>query len=268
VTVTIDGSRLEVDFDGTHPQTTGGMNANYAVTLSALFYVIRCIVPFGIPSNSGCLRGVRLLVPEGSVVNATYPAGVAGGNVETSQRIVDVLLGALAGALPDRIPAAAQGTMNNLALGGYDPHRKRQWSYYETIGGGMGAGPDWDGESSIQVHMTNTRNTPVEALECSYPLRITRYARRDGSGGKGRHTGGDGIIREMEILAPASASLLSERRDRAPYGLAGGSPGAPGEDVLIREGVGREVPSKGVLDVLPGDRIRIATPGGGGWGGA
>ena len=264
--IRIHGDTLAVDFTGTDPQVQGGMNANQAITLSALFYVICCIVPFEVPSNSGVLRPVRLVAPEGSVVNARYPGGVAGGNVETSQRIVDVLLGALAPALPDRIPAASQGTMNNLALGGHDPFRDRQWSYYETIGGGAGGGPEGPGESAIQTHMTNTRNTPIEALENEAPVRVRRYAIRRGSGGKGRHPGGDGIVREIELLAPASVSLLAERREREPYGLAGGGPGHPGRDTLHRNDGARPLPSKGVFEVRPGDVIRVETPGGGGWG--
>ena len=266
VHICVKGAEMIVDFTGTDPQTEGGMNANMAITLSALFYVIRCLVPFEIPSNSGCLRPVRLVAPEGTVVAASYPAGVAGGNVETSQRIVDVLLGALAPALPDRIPSAGQGTMNNLAMGGFDPHRQRHWSYYETIGGGMGAGPGWSGESGIQVHMTNTRNTPIEHLEAEFPLRCIRYGLRRGSGGKGKHPGGDGIVREIQLLAPVRASLLAERRARPPYGLAGGGPGSVGEDVLIRKGEERPLPSKGVFRLEEGDVLRISTPGGGGWG--
>ncbi len=266
VTVRIAGDTLTVDFAGTDPQVQGGMNANLAITLSALFYVIRCIVPFEVPSNSGCLRPVTLLAPEGSVVNVRYPGGVAGGNVETSQRIVDVLLGALAPALPERIPAASQGTMNNLALGGHDPRRGRQWSYYETIGGGSGGGPGGPGESAIQTHMTNTRNTPIEALENEAPLRVRTYAIRRGSGGDGVHPGGDGIVREIELLAPTSVSLLAERRERPPYGLAGGDPAKPGHDRLIRDGETLPLAAKGVIQGRPGDVIRIETPGGGGWG--
>ncbi|MCZ6689442.1 MAG: hydantoinase B/oxoprolinase family protein [Planctomycetota bacterium] len=266
VRIRVSGEKMTVDFSGTDPQTEGGMNANYAITLSALFYVIRCIVPFEIPSSSGCLRSVELITPEGSVVAATYPAGVAGGNVETSQRIVDVLLGALAQAVPERVPAAAQGTMNNLAMGGYDPHRERHWSYYETIGGGMGAGPGWDGESGIQVHMTNTRNTPIEHLENEYPVRCTSYRIRPESGGRGERRGGDGIIREIEFLAPTRVTLLSERRSRQPYGLSGGEPGATGVDILIRGDQLLPLPAKGNFRAEKGDILKIATPGGGGWG--
>jgi N-methylhydantoinase B len=191
---------------------------------------------------------------------------VAGGNVETSQRIVDVVLGALAQALPDRIPAASQGTMNNVAVGGYDPERGRPFAYYETVGGGAGAGPTGDGLSGVHVHMTNTLNTPVEALEYAYPFRVRRYALRRGSGGAGRHRGGDGLVREIEFLSPATVTLLTERRRTAPYGLQGGQPGAPGRNLLMRDNHEEELPGKAECDVNPGDILSLQTPGGGGWG--
>jgi N-methylhydantoinase B len=199
-------------------------------------------------------------------VNASHPAPVAGGNVETSQRIVDVLLGALAQAAPGLVPAASQGSMNNTLIGGWDSQRNRPFTYYETIGGGMGALPDQPGISAIHSHMTNTLNTPVEALEYAYPFRVLQYAIRLGSGGHGRQPGGDGIIRELLVLSPAQASLLTERRTTQPYGLNGGSPGACGENLLRRGGKTRKLPSKGTFDLENGDILTILTPGGGGHG--
>ena len=218
------------------------------------------------PVSAGCFAPVTVTAPEGSLVNARPPAAVAGGNVETSQRIVDVVLGALAKALPDRIPAASQGTMNNLTIGGFRTDGT-PYTYYETIGGGMGAAPDADGLSGVHVHMTNTLNTPVEALEMTFPFRITRYALRQGSGGRGRHAGGDGLVRAYEILAPATVTMLSERRDAGPWGLAGGEAGLPGRNVLGHaDGSEETLPSKFTRHLSPGDRLRIETPGGGGFG--
>jgi N-methylhydantoinase B len=207
-----------------------------------------------------------VIAPAGTVVNAQPPAAVAGGNVETSQRIVDVLLGALAQANPARVPAASQGTMNNLVIGGWDPERERAYTYYETIGGGMGAGPESPGADAIQCHMTNTLNTPVEALEYAYPFRVRRYEIRRGSGGAGQQPGGDGIGREIELLYPAQITLLTERRRFAPYGLAGGESGQPGRNLLIRNGEASELPGKATLTLPAGDVLRIETPGGGGYG--
>jgi N-methylhydantoinase B len=210
---------------------------------------------------------VHVRAPHNTLVNAGPPAAVAAGNVETSQRITDVVLGALAQALPDRIPAASQGTMNNLTIGGLREDGT-PFTYYETIGGGMGGGPNGDGLSGVQVHMTNTLNTPVEALEIAYPFRVRRYSLRTGSGGNGLHRGGDGIAREYEFLAPVTVTLISERRAVAPWGLAGGQPGAPGRNLLIlRNGEEAELPSKFTRRFQPGERLRIETPGGGGWGG-
>jgi N-methylhydantoinase B len=267
VAITIRGRRARVDFTGTDPEVDGNLNANLAITLSAVFYVFRSLVGEGVPTNSGCLAPIEVEAPEGTVVNARYPRAVAGGNVETSQRIVDVLFGALAGALPDRIPAASAGTMNNLVLGGYDPFHRRLFSYYETIGGGMGARPSRAGLSGLHTHMTNTLNTPIEAVEHAYPLRVVRYGLRRHSGGTGRHRGGDGLVREIEALAPLDASLLTERRASRPWGLAGGGPGKPGHDELLRGGRTRDLPGKSRLRLEPGDRIRVSTPGGGGHGG-
>jgi N-methylhydantoinase B len=199
-------------------------------------------------------------------VNAKHPAPVAGGNVETSQRIVDVLLGALAQAVPDRVPAASQGTMNNVSIGGWHPERQRHYTYYETIGGGMGARPGKDGADAIHTHMTNTLNTPVEALEFTYPFRIKRYGIRQGSGGGGRFRGGDGICREIELLHDAQVTILSDRRQSSPYGLMGGEPGVPGRNVLVRNEEERELPGKVTFQAHKGDVISIQTPGGGGYG--
>ncbi len=266
---------LLVDFTGTGPQVPGGINAVAAVTLSAVFYVVRCLLEDDAPTNAGIFRPVAVILPEGTLVNARFPAAVAAGNVETSQRIVDVLLGAFAQALPDRVPAASQGTMNNLTIGGADPHTGGRFAYYETVGGGMGAAAGADGLSGVHVHMTNTLNTPVEALEYAYPLRVTRYELRRGSGGAGRQRGGDGIYREIELLADATVTILSERRRHAPYGLAGGEPGALGENSVSgsvgdrpeRQGTAASLPGKVTFDARRGDRIGLATPGGGGYGG-
>jgi N-methylhydantoinase B len=268
---------LWVDFTGTGPEALGGVNAVRSVTLSAVFYVVRCLLADdAAPANAGIFRPVRVILPEGSLVNARFPAAVAAGNVETSQRIVDVLLGAFAQALPDLVPAASQGTMNNLLIGGVDGRAGgRPFAYYETIGGGMGAAPDADGLSGVHVHMTNTLNTPAEALEYAYPLRVTRYELRRGSGGAGAHRGGDGLYREIELLADATVTILSERRRHRPYGLAGGEPGAAGENSHRHVPGTSQVPGTSIRSPLPGkttfaaragERIGIATPGGGGFG--
>jgi N-methylhydantoinase B len=267
VAITVDGEQATVDFTGTSPQRKGSVNAVYAITLSATLYAFRCLLGEDIPTNSGCLRPIRIIAPEGTLVNARPPAPVAGGNVETSQRITDVLLGALAQVASDRVPAASQGTMNNLTIGGWDPTRGQSFAYYETIAGGMGARPGKDGTDAIHTHMTNTLNTPVEALEYAYPLRVQRYAIRRGSGGAGRWRGGDGIRRDIELLVDAQVTILSERRVFAPYGLAGGGPGQPGRNLLIRGGAEQELPGKVALSAQAGDVISIQTPGGGGWGG-
>jgi len=265
--VTIEGDQAVVDFTGTSPQVAGSVNAVYAVTLSAVFYVFRCLVDFDIPSNAGCMVPLTVIAPEGTAVNARAPAPVAGGNVEMSQRIVDVLLGALAKAVPDRIPAASAGTMSNLIIGGYDPERGRNYAYYETIAGGMGARPTQDGMDAVQTHMTNTRNTPIEALEHAYPVRVLRYEIRRGSGGTGRYRGGDGIRRDIALLTDATVGLLSDRRRFQPYGLHGGEAGQAGESVLVTPGGERHLGSKFYIPVRAGDIISIRTPGGGGYGG-
>jgi N-methylhydantoinase B len=258
---------VTVDFTGSDPQVDGSVNAVEAITYSACFYVFRCLLAEDVPATAGLMRPIEVIAPEGTVVNARPPAAVAGGNVETSQRIVDVLLRALAQAIPERIPAAASGTMNNLTIGGIDPRTNEPFAYYETIAGGMGARPSKSGVSGIHTHMTNSLNTPIEALEHAFPLRVQRYSLRAGSGGVGKYCGGDGIIREIEVLADAEITLLSDRRQRGPYGLAGGKDGAPGKAAVIREdGQSPELPSKFSIRLRKGERIRIETPGGGGWG--
>ncbi len=266
VAVTIQDDQAVVDFTGTAPQQKGSINAVLAITLSAVYYVFRCLLALDAPNNAGCLVPIRVIAPPGTLVNALSPAPVAGGNVETSQRIVDVLLGALAQACPQKIPAASQGTMNNLTIGGYDSVHSRAFTYYETIAGGMGARPDAPGISAMHSHMTNTLNTPVEALEFAYPLRVLRYQVRRSTGGGGKHRGGDGIRRDIQVLVDAQVNLLSDRRETKPYGLAGGEPGATGENVLIRDGKESRLPGKCAFEMLAGDILSIRTPGGGGYG--
>jgi N-methylhydantoinase B len=266
VEVTVGEGEMTVDWSGSSPAVPGPLNAVRAITESATWYVARCVAGADAPANSGAFAPVRVVVPRGSILDAEPPHAVAGGNVETSQRIVDVVLGALAQALPGLIPAASLGTMNNLTIGGRDPERGAPFAYYETVGGGAGAGPDGDGLSGVHVHMTNTLNTPVEALEYAYPLRVRRYAIRSDSGGQGAHRGGDGLVREIEFLCPAVVTILSERRRTAPYGLNGGQPGASGRNVLIRDDEGQDLPGKVQVQVRQGDVLSMRTPGGGGWG--
>lgn len=275
VTITIKGDKSRVDFTGSAPQQAGSINAVYAITLSAVYYVFRCLLGPDLPNNSGCLIPIEIIAPSGTVVNALHPAAVAGGNVETSQRIVDVLLGAFAQACPTRIPAASQGTMNNVTIGrqssilesgkqfGVDD---QPFAYYETIGGGMGARYNSTGPSALHSHMTNTLNTPIEALEYAYPLRVLRYEIRSGSGGEGEFRGGDGIIRSFQVLTECQVTLLSDRRKIPPYGLNGGDVGKIGENLLIRNGEQITLPGKGTVDLHPGDILSIRTPGGGGFG--
>jgi len=251
--------RIEVDFSSSAQQTSGNINCPLSVTVAAVWYAFRCLMPAQTPACAGCFRPIDLQVPQGSLLNAKRPAAVAAGNVETSSRVVDVVLGALAQALPDEIPAASQGTMNNIAFGANDG---QPWGYYETIGGGMGAGFRQPGLSAVQSHMTNTRNTPVEVLELRYPLRVRRYAIRKNSGGKGVHRGGDGVIREFEFTRPAVCTLITERRNKAPWGASNGADGERGVNKLNNE----RIPAKCELVLEVGDRITIETPGGGGWG--
>ena len=267
VALTVAGDALTIDFSGTAGQRPGCINAPQAVTMSACLYMVRCVVGQDAPANQGCLRPVRIITPRGTLVNPEPQRGVAGGNVETSQRITDVLLAAMSQALPELIPAASQGTMNNLLIGGHDLERERPFVYYETIGGGMGARPDRDGISGIHTHMTNTMNTPIEALEFAFPLRLKRYALRRGSGGAGQQRGGDGLVREVEFLSPARVTILSERRKFHPPGYHGGHHGQPGENVLLKGGYEEVIlAGKETLDVEPGDVLSLRTPGGGGWG--
>jgi N-methylhydantoinase B len=265
-TLTIRNGRLGVDLTGTDRQVAGSINAVYAITVSAVYYVVRSLIPEPIPASSGVMRPIRVFAPEGTVVNACFPAAVAAGNVETSQRIVDVLLRALGRAAPERVPAASSGTMNNLTLGGIDPKDGTIFSYYETVGGGMGACSSRCGDNGIHTHMTNSLNTPIEALEYSFPFRIRRYSLRRNSGGGGKFRGGDGIAREFELLTDADATILSDRRRSRPWGLAGGKSGRPGRTSLVGKRGVKRLPSKCRFRVGAGERILIETPGGGGWG--
>ena len=260
VRLVVGDGHVTADFAGTAAQVAGNVNCPLAVTAAAVYYVFRCLMPPQTPACEGAFRRIRLAVPDGCLLNARKPAAVAAGNVETSTRIVDVVLGALAAAVPDRVPAASQGSMNNLAMG--SARGAGGWSYYETIGGGMGAGAHGGGLDGVQTHMTNTLNTPVEVLESRYPLRVLDYALRPGSGGRGRRRGGDGLVREFLFLAAAHFTVLAERRTHGPWGLAGGEPGQPGRNLLN----GREIPGKCEFRVAAGDRLRIETPGGGGHG--
>ncbi|HYZ91319.1 MAG TPA: hydantoinase B/oxoprolinase family protein [Actinomycetota bacterium] len=261
-TLRISDVGVEIDLSDSDPQTAGNVNAVEAVAVSAACFVLRCLVPTDVPVNAGCWRVLRVVAPEGTVVNARPPAAVGAGNVEGSQRICDAIFGAFALAAPDRVPAASQGTMNNLLIGGTDASG-RAFSYYETIAGGQGGTPWSAGASAVHTNMTNTLNTPVEALEHAYPLRARRYEIREGSGGRGRHDGGDGVVREVEVLASdATVTLITERRSRGPWGVDGGEPGAPGRNAID----GEELPAKVTRGVEAGAVIRIETPGGGGWG--
>jgi N-methylhydantoinase B len=257
---------VTVDFTGSDPQVEGSVNAVAAITYSACFYVFRCLLAEDVPAAAGLMRPIQVIAPAGTIVNAQPPAAVAGGNVETSQRIVDVLLRALAHAIPDRIPAAASGTMNNLTIGGIDPRTREPFAYYETVAGGMGARPGKNGVSGVHTHMTNSLNTPAEALEYAYPLRVRRYSLRAGSGGEGKFCGGDGIVREIEVLTDCEVTLLGDRRSRGPWGLSGGADGAPGKTFITRgNGAIEPMPAKFSTRLRKGERITIETPGGGGW---
>jgi len=256
VAVTVDGPRVTVDFDGTASQVAGNVNAPLSVARSAVYFVLRCVTDPEIPPNHGCYGPVTVEAPEGCLLNPRPPAAVVGGNVETSQRVADVVFGALTEAAPERVPAGGQGTMNNLIVG------SSEFVYYETVGGGAGATVDSDGLSGVQVGMTNTLNTPVEALEAAYPLRVERYARRPDSGGRGQTSGGDGLIRSVTVETDATVSLLTERRRHAPRGVAGGEDGSPGRNRLDGERVGAKV----TRDVDAGTTVTVETPGGGGYG--
>ncbi len=267
VLVEIAGDRLTVDFSGSSPQVDGPINAVYAVTASAVYYAVRALTDPDIPPNDGCYRPIEIIAPSSSVVNASPPAAVVGGNLETSQRIVDVLIRALSGAVPEKAIGACQGTMNNFTLGGIDPRSGKPYTVYETIGGGFGARASKDGIDGIHSHMTNTLNTPVEALEIAYPLRIERYELLPDSGGPGRYRGGLGIRRDIRVIEhKGQLSLLTERRTTQPYGVFGGKPGSPGADYVIIAGEERRIPGKTVTVLQPGWVISIRTPGGGGYG--
>jgi N-methylhydantoinase B len=261
------GGRATIDFTGSAPQVEGPLNAVASITLSAVLYVFRCLAGASLPTNAGCLRPLEVIAPAGTIVAARPPAAVSSGNVETSQRITDVLLGALARALPGRVPAASYGTMNNVLIGGLDS-AGAPFAYYETLGGGHGGGPDGPGASGMQAHMTNTLNTPIEAFEHLFPMRVRRYALRRGSGGAGKHRGGEGLVREIELLVPATVTVISERRVLAPPGLAGGGPGKRGRNARVDGRTGRieELPGKFQQRFAAGDVLIVESPGGGGWG--
>jgi N-methylhydantoinase B len=252
--VTVAGELIEIDFTGTDPQHSGNLNCPLAVTRSASYFVVRCLTDPDVPASGGAFAPVSVRAPEGSLINARPPAAVVAGNVETSNRIADVLFRAFGQAIA--VPAQGQGTMNNLTLG------NARFTYYETIGGGQGACPQANGPSGVHVTMSNTLNTPIEALELSYPLRVERYGLRVGSGGRGRHRGGDGVVREVTALEPCRVSIVSERRARAPSGVAGGEPGLPGRNLLN----GEPVPAKVTRSLAAGESVTIETPGGGGFG--
>jgi N-methylhydantoinase B len=271
-TVTIAGDRATVDLRDSADQVAGCVNCPDAVTRSAVYYCFVCLLADafdGVPMNGGCFRNIAVLTRPGSIVHAVYPAAVVAGNVETSQRIVDVVFGALAQALPGRIPAASCGTMSSVALGGARPADGSRWTYYETIGGGSGATARAPGASAVQCHMTNTLNTPAEAIELQYPLRVRRFERATGTGGAGVHRGGDGTVRELESLADCEGTILGDRRTMRPYGLAGGLPGTAGANVVVNaDGSETPLPGKGRVTLRAGDVLRIRTPGGGGAGDA
>ncbi len=267
VKLTSQGGGLEADFSGSSPERAGSVNAVPAVTRSAVYYTAICLLGAGAPINAGCFRPIAVQLPDRSIVSPSPGKAVSAGNVETSQRIVDAVFGALAKALPEVIPAASSGTMNNITVGGYDSFRERPFTYYETLAGGAGGGPHRAGLSAVHTHMTNTLNTPIESIEAAYPLRITEYAIRDSTGGRGLHEGGDGLRRIYEFLVPASVTLMTERRSFQPWGQAGGKPGAAGANSYTSaDGKMTPLPAKISLSVNPGDRISIETPGGGGWG--
>ncbi len=260
VELRVGESGVVVDFTGTAPQVAGNINCPLAVAAAAVYYVFRCLMPPQTPACAGTFRPIEINVPRGCLLQAQRPAAVAAGNVETSTRVVDAVLGALARALPDKVPAASHGSMNNLAMGSDEPGSR--WDYYETIGGGMGAGRQGGGLHGVQTHMTNTLNTPIEVIESRFPIRVLRYALRRGTGGRGRRCGGDGLVREFEFLEAAQVTLLTERRTHRPWGVEGGADGEPGSNSLN----GKTVPGKATLFVAVGDRLKVETPGGGGWG--
>ncbi len=262
VFIKINQAEISVDFTGTAQQVKGNINCPLSVAAAAVFYVFRCLMPEQTPACAGSFRSIIIKAPEACLLNASRPAAVAAGNVETSTRIVDVVMGALAKAIPEKIPAASHGSMNNIAMGSSGDLKNEAWDYYETIGGGMGAGFSTNGLSGVQTHMTNTLNTPVEALEMRYPLRINQYALRDDSAGEGHKKGGEGLIREYEFLTNTHVTLLTERRDHSPWGQNGAADGAVGENILN----GKRIKGKISMRVNAGDCLIIKTPGGGGFG--
>jgi N-methylhydantoinase B len=268
--LTVTADRMVLDFEGTSPQTPGGINAVAAITSSATRYVVRCMVEAllgtPLPAGGGSMTSVELRLPPKSLVNASPPASVAAGNVEASQRITDVLLQAFGKALPELAPALSQGTMNNTTVGGLDPRTGGNFAYYETVGGGLGAAPQGPGLSGVHSHMSNSLNTPVEALEHAYPFRVSHYSIRRGSGGEGYNRGGDGLRRDIQLLGDGRVTLLTERRLQGPRGAGGGEDGAPGENVLIRGTEETMLPGKVTFEALAGDIISVRSPGGGGWG--
>jgi len=257
--ISVGGHKIEVDFSGTANQVRGNINCPLSVAVAGVYYVFRCLMPGYTPACAGSFRGIQISAPEGSLLNANRPAAVAAGNVETSTRVVDVVMGALAKAIPDKMAAASQGSMNNIAMGSHTEHNS--WNYYETMGGGMGANAGGNGLSGVQTHMTNTLNTPIESLEIHYPLRVTRYEIRNNSGGKGLHLGGDGLLREFEFLDEAQVTLLTERRTHSAWGLADGNEGLSGENYCN----GKRLNAKTTLRVKTGDKLCVKTPGGGGF---
>ncbi len=259
--IKIEHGKVSLDFAGTASQVRGNVNCPMSVTAAAVYYVFRCLLPAQTPACAGSFRPITIQAPKGCLLNAEYPSAVAAGNVETSTRIVDVVLGALAQAIPDKIPAASHGSMNNIAMGSAGSEKQPAWDYYETIGGGMGASALSDGQDGVQTHMTNTLNTPIESLEMNYPLRVNRYQIRRGSGGEGNHQGGDGLIREFEFLSPTEVTVLSERRKHAPWGLAGADDGQMG---LNRSGQ-EKLSGKFYRHFKKDDTLTIETPGGGGY---
>ena len=266
-TVTVDGDSISVDYTGSDTQTEGPINAVFAVTASATYYAVRCVTDPEIPPNAGCYRPIEIEAPEGTVVNASPPAAVVGGNLETSQRVTDVVLGALAAAVPERAIGAGQGTMNNVTFGGTDPRTDSPYAFYETGGGGFGGRKDGDGMDGVHVHMSNTMNTPAEVLETAYPLAVERYEYRPDTGGAGQHRGGLGLRRDIRVRDHVAAfSLLADRRTHAPYGVAGGQPGGRGDDKLFVDGEEVDLPAKSTRELSPGDVVSIRTPGAGGYG--
>ncbi len=264
--VTINGQRSSVDLRGSSARVRGNLNAPYSVTTAAVIYVFQCLAPSSMPLNSGPLRVVEILVNDNSILNAKYPAAVVGGNVETSQRVVDVVFGALSKAVPEQVPAASAGSMSNFTFGGVNPRTGNNYGYYETIAGGMGGRFGLDGVSAVQTHMTNTLNTPIESLERELPVILNSYSIRKNSGGQGKYRGGDSIVREYKFLSDTTVSMITERRKFAPYCIEGGGVGKKGKNTLIRKGAVSRITPKASFKVKKGDSIRIETPAGGGWG--